>query len=254
MGSCDVYRDSSPLLIGASFVNDWIAAHLHLAVPGPKGVELHPLLMIVIETLFLIAVLIATAVMARLENRRVASYGLLGVDRIKQFIIGLVSGFVSLSLLVGILLETHHLQLSIVQMPGITALSYGAAWGLVYLLVGIMEELMVRGYLLFKLACGIHFWPAAVLLAVVFGLLHKGNGGESPFGLVAAGLVGLVFSLSLWRLGHLWWAIGFHTTWDWAESVLLRHGEQRHGFRRPLDERASGRIDSAQRRCHRTGR
>jgi hypothetical protein len=33
-------------------------------------------------------------------------------------------------------------------------------------------------------------------------------------------MIALVFSLSLWRLGHLWWAIGFHMSWDWAESYF----------------------------------
>jgi hypothetical protein len=47
-----------------------------------------------------------------------------------------------------------------------------------------------------------------------------GNHGESPFGLVAAMLIALIFSLSLWRLGHLWWAIGFHAAWDWGESFF----------------------------------
>ena len=30
----------------------------------------------------------------------------------------------------------------------------------------------------------------------------------------------MVFCLSLWRTGSLWWAIGFHAAWDWAESFL----------------------------------
>ncbi len=30
----------------------------------------------------------------------------------------------------------------------------------------------------------------------------------------------MVFCLSLWRTGSLWWAIGFHTSWDWAQSFL----------------------------------
>ena len=36
-----------------------------------------------------------------------------------------------------------------------------------------------------------------------------------------AGLAALVFSLSLWRTGSLWWAIGFHASWDWAQSFLF---------------------------------
>jgi hypothetical protein len=30
----------------------------------------------------------------------------------------------------------------------------------------------------------------------------------------------MVFCFSLWRTGSLWWAIGFHTSWDWAQSFL----------------------------------
>lgn len=105
-------------------------------------------------------------------------------------------------------------------MPLGRVLGYAAAWGLACFLVGMSEEFTLRGYLLFTLARGIRFWPAAFLLAILFGALHKGNPGESPFGLVAAALIALVFSLSLWRLGHLWWAIGFHMSWDWAESFF----------------------------------
>jgi hypothetical protein len=30
----------------------------------------------------------------------------------------------------------------------------------------------------------------------------------------------MMFCLVLWRTGSLWWAIGFHTTWDWGQSFL----------------------------------
>jgi hypothetical protein len=30
----------------------------------------------------------------------------------------------------------------------------------------------------------------------------------------------MVFCLSLWRTGSLWWAVGFHAAWDWAQSFL----------------------------------
>ena len=105
-----------------------------------------------------------------------------------------------LSLLVGILIGTHHLTLTQSHMTLGWSLRYAAAWALAFFLVGMTEEFMLRGYLLYTLARGIRFWPAAVLLAILFGALHKGNPGEGPFGLVAAALIALVFSLSLWRL------------------------------------------------------
>jgi hypothetical protein len=39
-------------------------------------------------------------------------------------------------------------------------------------------------------------------------------------GAVTAGLIGLFFCLTLRRTGSLWFAIGAHTAWDWAETFL----------------------------------
>lgn len=198
----------------------WLALHLHQSSASRNGHELHPTLMILAETSLLVAVLLATALMARLEQRRTASYGLEGANRVRRFLTGLVSGFGFLSLLIAILAGTHHIELARSSISLGIALRYAAAWGICFIAVAITEELLFRGYLLFTLARGIRFWPAAMVLASMFGLLHKSNAGESPFGLIAASLVALVFSLSLWRLGHLWWAIGFHAAWDWAESFF----------------------------------
>jgi len=208
------------LLFISGYEIRWFAIRLHQSVAGQHGGEFHPTLAILGEATTLIAVLVATAGMARLEQHRTAFYGLAGTARARQFFLGIISGFAFLSLLVGILISTHHLALTRSPMPIEKTLRYAAAWGICFLLVALTEELMLRGYLLFTLARGIRFWPAAILLAALFGLLHKGNSGESPFGLVAAALVALLFSLSLWRLGHLWWAIGFHAAWDWAESFF----------------------------------
>jgi membrane protease YdiL (CAAX protease family) len=57
-------------------------------------------------------------------------------------------------------------------------------------------------------------------LSILFGFGHKSNPGESPIGLLGAGLAAMVFCFSLWRTGSLWWAIGFHAAWDWSQSFL----------------------------------
>jgi hypothetical protein len=105
-----------------------------------------------------------------------------------------------------------------------------------FLVVGLLEEYLNRGYLLFTLTRGLAgiyswlfkasqsktlgFWTGALTVSLLFGLAHETNRGESPIGLLSAGLGSLVFCLSLWRTGSLWWAIGFHASWDWAQSFL----------------------------------
>jgi membrane protease YdiL (CAAX protease family) len=122
-------------------------------------------------------------------------------------------------------------------LNGGAALRYGLIWAVGFLFVALLEETMLRGYLQYTLARGlagvygaifkecrhrhaVGFWAAALVLSFVFGLGHGHNPGESPIGLLAAGLAGLVFCFALYRTGSLWWAIGIHTSWDWAQSFL----------------------------------
>lgn len=64
------------------------------------------------------------------------------------------------------------------------------------------------------------FWTSALIFSALFGFSHQSNPNESPIGMLSAGLAGMVFCFSLWRTGSLWWAIGFHTSWDWGQSFL----------------------------------
>jgi hypothetical protein len=93
-------------------------------------------------------------------------------------------------------------------------------WGLVFLCVGFCEEAMVRGYAQFTMVRGIGFWWGAILLAVLFAMMHASNGGESPVGLMGVAAISLIFCLSLWYTGSLWWAVGFHAAWDWGQSYF----------------------------------
>jgi membrane protease YdiL (CAAX protease family) len=164
---------------------------------------------------------IATWILARLIDRKpLTSFGLAldGVGR--RFPIGLRCGFVSLSFLVGLLALSRAFSLHGLAIHGPAIMAYGALWALVFLLVGLSEELITRGYLLFSLTQGIGFWPAAVLLAALFAAGHAGNPGENATGIAAAGFIGLVLAWSLKWTGSLWWAIGFHAAWDWAESYF----------------------------------
>ncbi len=186
--------------------------------------------------LFLI-VLLSSFVISRIERRPLAAYGLGPTPgTLPQLLLGLFWGLASLSSLVLVLTSTHLLVFSGRLLSGAAILRFGAQWAFAFLLVGLFEEYLLRGFLLFTLARGLSgiyaailksphtdalgFWTAALLLSFVFGLGHRSNPGESSIGLLTASAAALVFTLSLWRTGSLWWAIGFHAAWDWAQSFL----------------------------------
>jgi uncharacterized protein len=158
--------------------------------------------------------------MSGIEGRRLLSFGYAGEHKAIRLLSGVGWGLVGLSGLIAILWKAHLLVFNGLSQSGSAAWRYAFVWAVTALTVGILEESLLRGYLQFTLARGIGFWWAALLLSVAFAVWHIGNGGESPAGLVAVGLGGLVFCLSLWYTKSLWWAIGFHAGWDWGQSYL----------------------------------
>jgi hypothetical protein len=64
------------------------------------------------------------------------------------------------------------------------------------------------------------FWQAAWVTSTLFGSIHTGNGGENWIGILAAALIGFVFCVSVRLTGSLWWAVGCHAAWDWAETFF----------------------------------
>lgn len=213
-----------------------VLRRLHFFPPGGAGAELSPGMAFVGELIPLLATVLVTWVMSKIEKRPNSVYGL-GLNRnFSRIFIGLVWGVAFSSLLVFTLWKTGLLVVENRLLFGSDALRYGAEWLLAFLMVGMLEEYLFRGYFLFTLARGLAgiyawlfktrhskalgFWTAAFALSILFGLGHGNNPGESPIGLLSAGLVSVVFCLSLWRTGSLWWAVGCHAAWDWAQSFL----------------------------------
>jgi CAAX protease family protein len=183
-------------------------------LPGPRRAIFGELVS------FCLPVFIATWIMGRIEGKSVLAYGLTDTNGVNRFLGGAFWGFASLSAVIGLLVLTGHLAFDSLALSGMTAVRFGIEWIVGFLLVGIAEEMALRGYLQVVFSRGIGFWPAAVLLSIGFGSLHISNSGEGVIGIITAGMAGLVFCYSLWRSGSLWWAIGAHTSWDWAQSYF----------------------------------
>ena len=205
----------------------------HAMKPGD---EIPPLIGIISEAVSFLLVWFVTWIMSKIEGRRDSIYGFGDRRGVSHFFAGLAWGITCLSLLVLTLWKTGLLVFGGRLLFGGDILRYGAIWLFGFLTVGLLEEYVTRGYVQYTLTRGLAaiyqwafktrhgaalgFWTSAIIFSVLFGMGHKGNPGESPIGLLSAGLAGMVFCLSLWRTGSLWWAIGFHTSWDWAQSFV----------------------------------
>lgn len=174
----------------------------------------------IVDAVLFIITLIATAIMARLERRRLADYGFGPRKAVTRFFFGAACGFFFISLLVVVLFESKAVTLSHPPIPLHSVLLWGIEWFVSMFFVGAFEEILFRGYLQWTLGRGLTFWVASVLLAILFGLAHGSNPGESHIGLVSAAAFGLLFSLSIWYTRSLWWAIGFHAAWNWGMTFF----------------------------------
>ena len=187
---------------------------------GTKG-AITPAELLLSEALSLTVLVIGAAIMARIEKRSFAHYGL-PMNRAfgKLFWLGLPLGFVGLSVLLAAIAALHGFSLEGLAVSQGLALKYALLYALGFFLVGFFEEFSFRGYLQSTLGSGIGFWPAAIILAICFGALHLGNPGEAKFGAIMAGSFGLLAAFSLFRTGTIWFAIGMHAAWDWGETFF----------------------------------
>ena len=224
------------LFAAVAFCANRIGHKLHPAKGPNPGEEFSPAFFYVGESVAFLITLVVTWIMSKIERRPNSVYGFGGRRKLPNFLAGLGWGVACLSLLVLMLWKTGLLVIDSRLLFGRDILRYGAVWLLGFLLVGLLEEYLTRGYLQYTLSRGLAglyqwafktrhsealgFWSAAILVSFLFGLGHGKNPGESPIGLLSAGLVAMVFCLSLWRTGSLWWAIGFHAAWDWSQSFL----------------------------------
>lgn len=169
----------------------------------------------------LFAAVVPAFVLARVEGRRWSSYGLPFTRAFgRSFWIGVCWGFGAISLLIFVLYGLHGFAFGHIVLHGRRLLRFTAFWAIFFLVVGLFEEFLFRGYSQFTLARGVRFWPAAIVLSSVFGLVHRGNTGEHWNGLLTAAFIALFFCLTLRRTGDLWFAVGFHAAWDWGESFF----------------------------------
>ena len=138
------------------------------------------------------------------------------------------------------LLKTGLLVIDGRLLSGSDILRYGAIWLLGFLLVGLLEEYLTRGYLQFTLTRGLAglyrwafktypasahsqalgFWTSAVIFSILFGLGHGKNPGESPIGLLSAGLAAWSSASASGAPALSGGPSASTASWDWAQSFL----------------------------------
>lgn len=207
------------IFVALGFLANWVVPKIFHLKQRPS---LDPVGTISDEMQALIQTLLATWIMARIERRRFADYGIPVVNAFgRDFWVGLVWGLASTSLLIGLIAAFGGYRILGLAIHGGALWHFLGIWMIANLLIGFSEEIQFRAYLLATLADGIGFWASAILLSIGFGALHyflKPHERWEDF--ASTGLLALFMCLTLRRTGSLAFAIGFHAAFDFANLFL----------------------------------
>lgn len=181
---------------------------------APRGI-------IIFKGFVAIIVILAAWIMSKVEKIPLSTYGFPFKQAFGlRFWQGAFYGALSLSGLLGLMYITGSFRINSAALSGKSILFFASIWALASVCTALAEEFSTRGYALFNLASGIGFWPAAIITSLFFGLLHLYNPGESVLSIFILTIYGMFLSFTLRRTGTLWFAVGFHAAWNWAEGFI----------------------------------
>jgi membrane protease YdiL (CAAX protease family) len=173
------------------------------------------------ESIDLVSAFFAALVMSRLEGRAFGEYGLPGRAAFgKLFCQGALFGLVEISMVLGTVAALGVYRFGELAIHGSDLWRWAIFWAAFFLVVGFYEEFAFRGYVQFTMGQGMGFWPTAIVLSIIFGVMHATNKGESLVGVAGVVVSGLFWCLTLRRTGSLWFAVGMHASFDFAETFL----------------------------------
>ncbi len=215
-----------PLGYAANRMIDSVMEKLHADFFTPLGGT-------IVLTGLATTLILTTGFMGRIEGRSLADYGLPWRRAFcLQFWQGAAFSFASLTALLLVLRLSSAFSFGSLALHGADIVKYAAAWTVPLFLAALLEDFFYRGYLLFTLATGIGFWPAALVSSLLMGGAHYFNPGGHGLGPVAATLYCLATCLVLRRTGDLWMPLGIHSAWSWGEVFFYgvpSSGQSAHG-------------------------
>jgi uncharacterized protein len=201
-----------PLLQYAVFLV--IAVPTYRLAPGPVALN---------EILNFLTALICTAVFAIYEHRRIDAYGLpvgraLGLPTWEGALVGVaMAGAVALGIIALGGMQIHGLAIN----DGALAF-FALAWLGTNICVGVAEEFFFRSYFLQTLWKSIGFWPASIVIAVLFAADHYFfKPGENVWDVITLVSISLMLCYSVLRTGALWFAVGFHIAFDYMQLFVI---------------------------------
>ena len=151
-----------------------------------------------------------------LQKRKLRTIGFVKKGFWKEYLIGAVAGFVVFS--VAVLIAALAGGISIEGISPNFSVGYFVLFLLGFLIQGMAEEVLCRGYFMVSLARRYSLIVAIVTNAVVFAALHLLNSGITVLAFVNLVMFGIFASVYFLRRGNIWGIGAFHSIWNWIQG------------------------------------
>jgi len=168
-----------------------------------------------------ISFVLAAWIMLKWIDRRPAA--MLGLNfwpsSIKEFLYGAGIGLANFALVFLILLSLGWISIGWAGFQ-IADLRFFFFSLLTFFVFASFEELINRGYLFQTLCEGVGILPAALIISLIFALVHVINPAFSILAGIFLFIHGLLYTLVYLRTRSLWTPIGLHLAWNFAQGSI----------------------------------
>lgn len=169
----------------------------------------------------LFSVALPTGLLRLFTHEPLALFGWGSPRKLRLLLRGAAGGFCLMGLAMASIAAMGGVHFGGPSLPPLALLGYGFCYVVIFILVAISEEGLLRGYPLIQLSRAVSFWPAAILTSLLFTALHLGHDNETALGLTQVCAFGLLMAVSVRKTGGIWFALGFHAAWDFTETFVF---------------------------------
>lgn len=154
--------------------------------------------------------------MKYLDKEKFINLGFNTKNRLNEFIIGIVIGAIIMTFgyLLLLFLGEITFQKTIFDFKEII-LSI-----LLFTIVALMEEILLRGYILRNLMVSFNNYVALFISSIIFASIHAFNPNLDLFSMINIFLAGILLGISYIHTKNLWFPIALHLSWNLFQAFF----------------------------------
>ena len=151
-----------------------------------------------------------------IQKRKPDTLGFIKSGMGKEYLTGLVVGFVMFSSAVLICVAAGAIKIEGFSETFSILMFFLFLLG--FMLQGMAEEVICRGYVMVSIARRYSMWTAVISNAVIFAALHLLNNGISVPAFINLVLFGIFASLDFVKKGNIWGVAAVHSVWNLVQG------------------------------------